>query len=385
MDKVELREHKMSNNKHIKVSVIPNHPSGLNNQIFNRNYPLNTAWQGNTHWMDSNIALYEECIKHNIHISTKDLLPPEQADVVLHFDLPQGYNNLLALKNSAPKAKLILFLQESPFLPYWFNKENHSLFDLVLTYNQTLVDNKKYHKIFLPISYTPSILAPNNWQDRKKCIVLQSNIYTGVKASRTPLHYLARLHFFYSQGWKFSWKDVLSTDRNLLYEQRRRFVKKFYTKYVNSLDVYGRGWEGKSDGWFYKIFPDRPYPANSSVYQGEKLELLQKYRFVLAFENYKGDEGYISEKIFDALYAGAIPIYLGDKKIDSWVDPRCFVDARKFKSLDSLVDFIHECDECTWNTMRYYADQYIMSEKIKLFLPYNYTTTIFKAINYVLS
>lgn len=371
--------------KQTKVSVIPNHPSGLKNQIFQRSYLLNSPWGGNTHWMDGNITLYKTCLDNGIQIATQDIIPPESADVLLHLDLPDSYLDLLKLRNSAPKTKFILLLQESPFCPYWFNQESHNLFDLILTYNDRLVDGNRYHKMFLHISNPPSELPAVDWLDRRECVVLQTNVYSGIKSSRTPIHYLKRILDWRSKGWKFSWKDVFIMENNMLYQSRRDFVRTFNRYYPNTLDVYGRGWEGKSDGWVYKIFPDPPYVINPSPYKGEKLDLLKKYRFVLAFENYKGNEGYISEKIFDALYAGAIPIYLGDEKIDSWVDSKCFVDARKFKSLDCLVKFIHECDEKTWNTMRYYADQFIMSEQIKPFLPYNYTNKILEAINHVLN
>ena len=369
----------------IRVSVIPNHPSGLNNQIFNRDFPLNTAWKGNTHWMDSNITLYESCINNNIQIATCDLLPPHQADVVLQFDLPQSYSEILELNQTAPKSKLIVFLLESPFVPYWFNKASHELFDLVLTYNHKLVDYKKYHPIFIPIANPPLQLAPINWNDRKKCVVLHSNLYFGIKSSRTPFHYLADVQSWYAKGWKFSWQDVLKMETSRLYEKRRQFVRNFYSKYPQSLDVYGKGWEGKSDGWFYKFFPDRPCPIKTSVFQGEKLELFKNYRFVLAFENYQGNEGYIAEKIFDSFYAGAVPIYLGDERISSFVDDRCFIDARKFKSLDQLIDFVEHCDENTWKSMRNHIDQYIRSEQISVFQPQNFAQTMINAIQYVVN
>ena len=372
-------------NSNISVSVIPNHPIGLNNQIFKRNFPLATSWRGNTHWMDSNIELYNLCTKNNIKIATCDLLPPDQADVVLKFDLPQTYNEILDIKQSAPNSKLILLLQESPFLPYWFNKENHNLFNLILTYNHKLIDGSRYQHVCLPIANPPTQILPRNWESRKRCVVLQSNIYSGIKASRTPFHYLKKIYFFRSKGWKFSWRDVIKTEQSLLYEHRRRFVQFFHQKYPQSIDVYGRGWEGKSDGWFYKLFPDRPYPIETSIFQGEKLDLFQKYRFVLAFENYQGDEGYISEKLFDAFYAGAVPIYLGDLQISSYVDDRCFIDARKFKSLRHLIDFIENCDKNSWQSIRKNIDQYIFSDKIKRFLPQAFAYAVINAVNYVVS
>eukprot|EP01033_Poteriospumella_lacustris_P005267 gene5267-3763_t len=43
-----------------------------------------------------------------------------------------------------------------------------------------------------------------------------------------------------------------------------------------------------------------------------KREAMAKYKFYLAFEN-TNERGYVTEKVFDALYAGVVPVYLGSK------------------------------------------------------------------------
>ena len=44
---------------------------------------------------------------------------------------------------------------------------------------------------------------------------------------------------------------------------------------------------------------------------GSKITALRNSTFTLACENYLGDPGYVSEKVFDAMAAGSIPIYIG--------------------------------------------------------------------------
>ena len=39
----------------------------------------------------------------------------------------------------------------------------------------------------------------------------------------------------------------------------------------------------------------------------------------MAYENFRGRRGYISEKIFDALQAGSVPVYLGEERIAEFV------------------------------------------------------------------
>ena len=69
-----------------------------------------------------------------------------------------------------------------------------------------------------------------------------------------------------------------------------------------------------------------------------KRELLAAYKFVIAIENTLVPD-YVSEKFFDALAAGAVPIYLGAPNIDEYAPgERAFVDARAPRSVADVAD-----------------------------------------------
>ena len=58
---------------------------------------------------------------------------------------------------------------------------------------------------------------------------------------------------------------------------------------------------------------------NKSCYNSkELLTIYNKYKFVICFENSKTN-GYVTEKIFNAFLAGAVPIYDGAPNIDEYV------------------------------------------------------------------
>ena len=68
--------------------------------------------------------------------------------------------------------------------------------------------------------------------------------------------------------------------------------------------------------------------------RASKLAVLARYRFNLAYENCI-DRDYVTEKWFDCLLAGCVPVYLGAPNIadfapapDSYVDASAFADAR---------------------------------------------------------
>lgn len=104
------------------------------------------------------------------------------------------------------------------------------------------------------------------------------------------------------------------------------------------VDLYGRGW---GQWWSHRsMWP--PYWFNyktlMSIYRGacdSKYEVLSRYRYSLCFEN-MSMQGYVTEKLFDCLYAGTIPLYLGAKNIQKLIPPETYVDCRQFASWEEL-------------------------------------------------
>jgi hypothetical protein len=74
-----------------------------------------------------------------------------------------------------------------------------------------------------------------------------------------------------------------------------------------------------------------------------KMQTLLDYRFTIAFENFTS-AGYVTEKLLEPLAAGSIPIYWGAPECRSDFNPDAFIDANRFESLDSLVDFVLKTD-----------------------------------------
>lgn len=75
----------------------------------------------------------------------------------------------------------------------------------------------------------------------------------------------------------------------------------------------------------------------------EKQLALQPYRFTIAFEN-SSYPGYVTEKMIQPLMADSIPIYWGNPLIARDFNPRCFINAHDFRSLDEVVAKVAEID-----------------------------------------
>ena len=117
--------------------------------------------------------------------------------------------------------------------------------------------------------------------------------------------------------------------RSNLYIDRQKIVSYFDGK--DGFRLYGKYWGMSVVGEI------------SSHYE-DKLGVLGESRFALCLEN-TAFPGYITEKIFDSLFAGAIPIYLGAPDIEDWIPASCFIDLRKFESLDTLDFYIRNISE----------------------------------------
>ena len=66
---------------------------------------------------------------------------------------------------------------------------------------------------------------------------------------------------------------------------------------------------------------------------------MSHYKFVLAIEN-TWTESYVTEKLFYALDAGAIPIYFGAPNVLDLVPPGSIIQGSKFKTMEKLAEYV---------------------------------------------
>ncbi len=131
------------------------------------------------------------------------------------------------------------------------------------------------------------------------------------------------------------------------------------------IDLYGRGWER----WWSRNSMWIPYWKHRktlmSLYKGScssKYEILSRYNFSLCFEN-MSMRGYITEKLFDCLYAGTIPLYLGAKNIEDLVPPNAYIDCRNISSWEGLYDKILQMSFDDIHAMRLAGKEFIQSKQ----------------------
>ena len=137
-----------------------------------------------------------------------------------------------------------------------------------------------------------------------------------------------------------------------LYSERLKIFQ-YFEEIKDVFDLYGYGWSSN------KLINYRGQVKN-------KAKVYHKYRFAIALENIKGVSGCVSEKIFDCLCAGVVPIYYGALDIEEYVPKEAFIDYKKFKSVEEMYQYLKNMDEYTWGGYIRAGKDYLCSKQVEL-------------------
>jgi len=146
-----------------------------------------------------------------------------------------------------------------------------------------------------------------------------------------------------------------------LYKERLEIIEHFAEK---EFDLYGIGWNTPILGGTKKL-----HDAVSASYRGpvqNKIEVLSQYKFTFAFEN-TISPGYVTEKIFDAMFAGSVPIYFGAPDITDFVHKNAFIDMCDFKNYDELEFYLRTVTEERYKEYIDAINMYIQSSEYERF------------------
>ena len=107
-----------------------------------------------------------------------------------------------------------------------------------------------------------------------------------------------------------------------------------------------------SYGKCYGDYPETSKRKISNSWHGDNIiDKYSKYQFVIAMENICKD-GYITEKIINAFYSGAIPIYWGCNSVNKYFNEKAFININNFNSFDDCVDYVINLTDEDINKMR---------------------------------
>ena len=339
-------------NQVIRVAVIPPTPAVSQNALFEGKRLDSGAHSPNTHWLDCFAAVRDRGKALNIHFDTADVVSLDDADALIYMAQPESPKDVLQNKRKHPGLKTVLLMSETSLgCRYVANPENHTVYDAVITYIDTLVDDKRY--FFLPprAYFRDRIKSGLPFARRRMgCLVGTNRKMT----YRTGLMTMRK-------GWKFSlkdWIDYVSCPGELI--SFRSEVGKMCAKYRDrGFDLFGEGW-----GLFRETLEIcKGVPPTSA------LDYIGNYRYYFALENHSGPCSLISERIWDALWGDAVPVYRGNTTLSKFVPPECYIDAMRFRKTRDLFEHLCALPESDWTQYRSAGRDFIHSERIVEFLP----------------
>jgi hypothetical protein len=176
-----------------------------------------------------------------------------------------------------------------------------------------------------------------------------------------------------------------------LYLERLRTIRWYERHHPELFDLWGLGWGKPSpafnlpgrlrrslqrarmaSGW-------KPFPS----WRGEvadKADVYRTTRYAICYENTSAVPGYVTEKLFDALVHGCVPVYWGPEDIARFVPERCFIDRRKFRDTAELHDFLVRISEVRYLAYQRDIAEWLSSEDARQFSEQAYAETIVRAI-----
>ena len=120
-------------------------------------------------------------------------------------------------------------------------------------------------------------------------------------------------------------------------KKRVEFIKKFNSKYPDSLDIYGSGWDSNVKNYKGSL---GGYHISTN-FETSKFDGLKNYKYSLCFEN-SSEKNYFSEKFTDCILSWTIPIYFGCINIEEYFpeDSYYLVDIFDDNSIDKVKEII---------------------------------------------
>lgn len=301
----------------------------------------------------TNRVMREAFARHGIEVNTVDVNVGRQADFELHFEgrpLPES---------AVPRYLIAL---ENPFInplnadPAYFRQ-----FKRVFSWDRRFIGQPGVQEI----AYGNHLAMPP-WPGFEERDIFSCLINANKR-----------------------FKTVLPND---LYVERVEVIRWHERHAPEDFHLYGLGWnkprhESTPQGRLKRrlqrlatqLWGYRPFPS----WKGElpdKAAVLLRARFSYCYENVYGLTGYVTEKIFDSLVNGCVPVYWGADDIAEHVPPECFIDRRNFKDTAEVHAFLRAMPAATYQGHQEAIRSFLGSQAAWKFSSEGFAQTIVEAI-----
>lgn len=263
------------------------------------------------------VRLRDHCLKNGVDIATIDFLDyylKKSAEIKIW-----SFGNFKSLESYLGKSEIdlaVLMIVEPPMInPKIYNSlaKFEQYFKKIYLYNDDFIRKKEKYsqfKFFQPAITEQELLNISaNKLRLKRYVMISSNL----------------------RPRKSCYQELYSMRIEVMLQLGR----------LNLIDLYGRGWRKIIGRSCINPLYLLNYFEIGKYYRGvceTKYDILSNYDFSIVFENMIMD-GYVTEKIFDAMRAGCIPIYLGAPNINQIIPKDCFIDFRDYSTIEDLNNY----------------------------------------------
>ncbi|MCL5875848.1 MAG: glycosyltransferase family 10 [Candidatus Dependentiae bacterium] len=300
------------------VILIPFDPHDTTDQIFSGG-PGNFWYQ-----------LKQECARCGFTLTTKCNHRSKDVYAIIAFN----HHNQDALHIYKNAKKILYTWEPLTHSRANFSPQIHKLYDVVMTWDDRLVNNKKFRKFNYALQFnTPQTIIP--FKEKKLC-----TMFAGNKSASHPQE---------------------------LYSKRIELINFFEQHAPDDFDLYG---------------PDWPQSLITRGFVVDKFSYMRHYKFVFAYENMRDIPGYITEKIFDAFSAGCVPVYWGAPNIARYIPTNCFIAREQFENDQQLYEFLKNMSEADYNQYLENIRIFLLSQQAQQFSCKQFIKTFIDALNY---
>lgn len=296
--------------------------------------------------------LRERFAEYGVQLATPDMNANRPVSFELHINA----------RRRLPSIPCYAYLWEHPLIrPVNGDPKQLARYRGAFTWNDALVDGR--HIRALPIPNDLTIRPVPTFAERDQfCVLIAGN------------------------------RALRQRDPRGLTDRRLAVIRWFDQHAPEQFALYGHGWERppqppgiggrlmkRIHAWCARWQPT----PRLRTYRGPiaaKDEALLKSRFSICFENVRGGPGYITEKIFDAMLFGCLPVYIGASDVASRIPPECFIDGDRFDDPADLYAALQAIGEDEFRHRRECAVAFLRSPQALPFGNEHFCDTIARTI-----
>lgn len=177
-----------------------------------------------------------------------------------------------------------------------------------------------------------------------------------------------------------------------LYEERLGVIRWYEKYFPGDFRLYGLGWEKPSPAFtgvdkFYRrisrlrtqIYGYKPFSSFHGSVE-DKASVYSDSKFAFCYENTKNLKNYITEKIFDAMMAGCVPIYWGADNVCDYIPKNCFIDRRDFHDNNALHKALRSISPIEYSYYQSHIHQFLHGPGMTIFTTEHYVQSLAQVI-----